>query len=162
VAAIFDRVEERTAFETAGFDQLGAVMKWAATNVTGLLTVIRPHPAEQPEPWREAFAGMPNVLIVERSDPVAWIAGAELLVVSDCTTGLEAALMNRPCLNISPAGQENWSDKLLMKQVNFTVASAQDAIGPLVEFLTNRSGPIARHRSGGVAFPRTVLCAPPG
>jgi surface carbohydrate biosynthesis protein len=87
--------------------------------------VVRPHPSENAETWRTAYAGKPGITIVAGSDPIAWAKHAELLIHSDSTTGLEAAILGVRCLNIAPG--ESWSDRFVMRRVNPTVASAKDA-----------------------------------
>lgn len=131
-------------YEVARREHLVALIKWVVDNVQSHRIVIRPHPGEKVEPWQELFRGNPNVVIVGRSDPVEWIAGADVSIHSDSTTGFEAALMNKPCLNISPAGFEHRADERMMRQVNFTVSHAGDAIDPLMEYLTTQGGPLAR------------------
>jgi surface carbohydrate biosynthesis protein len=140
-------------YEVARREHLVALIKWVVDNVQSHRIVIRPHPGEKVEPWQKLFRDHPNVVIVGRSDPVEWIAAAAVSIHSDSTTGLEAAIMKKPCLNISPAGFEHRADERLMRQINYTVAHAQDAIDPLMEYLTTKRGPLAQ-ASGAIKFER--------
>lgn len=140
-------------YEVARREHLVALIKWVVDNVQSHRIVIRPHPGERLGPWQEAFRDHPNVVIVGRSDPVEWIAAAAVTIHSDSTTGLEAAILKKPCLNISPAGFEHRADERLMRQINYTVPHAQDAIAPLMEYLTTKRGPLTQ-ASGAMKFER--------
>lgn len=56
--------------------------------------IIRPHPSEHHDTWREISAGLPNVHVLYIGTAVGWIAGARVLVHNGCTTGLEGVIMD--------------------------------------------------------------------
>ncbi len=55
--------------------------------------VIRPHPVENVETWKEALAGCPNVEIIREGAILPWTHAARVFVHSNSTTGLEARLL---------------------------------------------------------------------
>ncbi len=66
--------------------------------------VIRPHPSERFEPWVERYAGCDRFHIMRAGNNLAWIMAAELVLHTSCTTGSEAALMERPVISLVPEG----------------------------------------------------------
>ena len=56
--------------------------------------VIRPHPSEAKEAWRD-MEEMANVHVVKDSRLIPWLAAARLMVHAGCTTAVEFALMGR-------------------------------------------------------------------
>ncbi len=59
----------------------------------GHTIVIRPHPSENPEAWREEMRGIENIFIIRNGNVIPWIMSAEVLIHSGCTTALEAVLL---------------------------------------------------------------------
>ena len=57
--------------------------------------IIRPHPSESHDPWRQLAAELPNVSVVYEGNVAEWLLAAELLIHNNCTTGVEAYLLGR-------------------------------------------------------------------
>ena len=57
--------------------------------------IIRPHPVERVETWKEATEGLPNVRIIREGPVLDWTLAAEALIHNNSTTGLEARLLGR-------------------------------------------------------------------
>ncbi|NOT09702.1 MAG: hypothetical protein HOP28_16030 [Gemmatimonadales bacterium] len=68
--------------------------------------ILRPHPSEGLLFYRQAFAQFSNIEVVREGNVLHWIRGAELVVHSNCTTGIEAVLARRPVVNFLPAGRD--------------------------------------------------------
>jgi surface carbohydrate biosynthesis protein len=64
--------------------------------------VLRPHPSEDHDMYRRAFAGITNVHVHHRGPVSPWLKACAVLVHNVCTTGVEAALMGRPVLAYCP------------------------------------------------------------
>lgn len=64
--------------------------------------VIRPHPAENPEPWHKAVESLPNVHVLYEGTANALVLGAAALVHSGCTTAVEAAILGVPVIEYAP------------------------------------------------------------
>ena len=58
--------------------------------------------------------------------------------------------MGTPCLNLSPA--DAWANRLVLREANFSLPTAEDAKGVIRQFLKNGVGPIAEKR-GNDMFP---------
>jgi hypothetical protein len=128
-------LEMRLGFERATFEDMKALIAWA-TDTLPLQTVVRPHPAENPRTWIESVSEKVKVVVGE--NPLPWIAGAELLVHANSTSGLEAAMLRRPCLNLSPAAFDGWTSQFLMGQTNATVRSKTEGAAAIERFFAKK------------------------
>jgi surface carbohydrate biosynthesis protein len=131
------------AWETQNNKAMVALLQWALNHTQGLNYVIRPHPAERPLYWEQMLAGIPRAHVIPRSDPHPWIIGAELVVHTGCTTGLEAVLLDKPALNLLPENHPN--ARQIITEVNPTFRTWEKAAEAMAAFLNTRSGPIAAH-----------------
>lgn len=122
---------DRVAWEARRRAAFMPVLTWLLENFAGDI-VIRPHPAEKADLWQGLAAQTSNVRVVVGESPGPWLAGASLVIHTDSTTGLEAAVMGRPVLNIST--EPDWGAKFVMRFINTTVTSAEAAIAALAGF----------------------------
>jgi len=60
--------------------------------------VVRPCPAEAIEPWQRLFADKPRGLVSREGNVVEWIRAAEATIQFNCTTGIEAFLLDQPSI----------------------------------------------------------------
>lgn len=63
--------------------------------------VIRPHPSENMQYYRNVFRHIENVHVEYEGSAIEWIIASKLLIQSGCTTGLEAVLLNKKVINLS-------------------------------------------------------------
>ena len=68
--------------------------------------IIRPHPSESFDTWRQAATGYDNVEIIHQGHVHAWLHACELMIHSGCTTGMEGYLLNRPVVGYQPVVSE--------------------------------------------------------
>jgi surface carbohydrate biosynthesis protein len=64
--------------------------------------VLRPHPGENQDAWREIVKGNPNVEINSEGSVVPWILASKALVHNGCTTGLEAYVLGETAIAYQP------------------------------------------------------------
>lgn len=88
--------------------------------------VLRPHPSERAEIWVEQMAALPGVDIQITGDHLAWIDKADILVHSGCSTGLEAYLLGRAAISLTP-GDRWWKTPALSNIVNPVVETVEAA-----------------------------------
>jgi len=69
---------------------------------TAFSVVVRPHPEENIETYREAFAGVPGVHVVYEGAPIDWLLASEHVIHNHSTTGLEAAMLGKVPISYSP------------------------------------------------------------
>jgi surface carbohydrate biosynthesis protein len=67
--------------------------------------VIRPHPSEDSEFYRQVFGYYSNVKIIREGDIRPWIKACEAMIHTGCTTGIEGVLANKKVINYIPANQ---------------------------------------------------------
>ena len=70
----------------------------------GCHLVIRPHPAEDPQPWRALAERAPNVRVATEGGVAPWLFAARALVHCDCTTAVEARVAGLPTIAHVPEG----------------------------------------------------------
>ncbi len=134
------------AWERENYEAMVALLRWLLPRIQGVSLVIRPHPIERPDHWETLVAQIAparasKIAVIPRSNPHPWLMGAELVIHTGCTTGLEAALMDRPTLNLLPADHPTAAG--LVNEVNPTFRTVEGAARALKQFLATRSGPLA-------------------
>lgn len=71
--------------------------------------VVRPHPGENHDKYVEEFTHHDNVVVNHSGDVRAWIHAASVVIHYNCTTGIEAALMNTPVVAYDPIKNPNYT-----------------------------------------------------
>ena len=117
--------------EKAGVECMVPVIRWLLPQCR---VVIRPHPTEKAQAWRDAF---PEAEVVEGSDLLPWIRGALVVVHANSTTGLEAALIGVPSINLDPI--ESWGARFTVRNYNHTVKTATEAIEAVAAYLQGKT-----------------------
>lgn len=69
------------------------ITKWTQEKI-----IIRPHPSENIETWRQLTEGMSNVFIESDGDMTPWILAAKCVVQNGCTSALEAVSAGVPTI----------------------------------------------------------------
>ncbi len=64
--------------------------------------IVRPHPSESSQFWRDALAGISGVEVHDEGTATPWILASSCLVHHGCTTGIEAELMGQPHVMYAP------------------------------------------------------------
>jgi len=84
------------------FERFLAAMPELARAIAPRRLVIRPHPSENAEPWRQAVAGLDNAVVLHEGAVVPWLIAARVLVHNGCTSAVEAAAVGTPALAYRP------------------------------------------------------------
>lgn len=134
--------EAELDWERSNMTELEKVLEWMPKGLPGVTAVIRPHPAEDSRYWKTKYGEEPHVIVVEGTPPIPWTLGAEALVHTSCSTGMEAALMDVPALSITPKPDAALHGYLLANEVNASVRSWQEATEALSALLNTSSGPL--------------------
>lgn len=74
--------------------------------------IVRPHPSESAEVWRQALADAPNAEVVYEGNVAAWLMAAAALVHNGCTTAVESFLLDRPAVAYRPVVAEAFDHPL--------------------------------------------------
>ncbi len=139
--ATVDLFNANIRWEDQNRQELLKFLDWAIPNIQGFKIVIRPHPGEQLEFWQNLFGHFPNVKIVPKSPHMPWIMAADLIVHTSCTTGLEAALLDKPVVTISPT--EDPTGPRVTSSVNPCFQGWKPAANATHAFLMGGTGPLA-------------------
>ncbi|MBX7200355.1 MAG: hypothetical protein K1X51_13400 [Rhodospirillaceae bacterium] len=131
-------------WEKRNFDELLALLDWTVQEVTSHRIVIRPHPGELAEFWEDRYGKHPRVTVVPRSNPHPWIMASDLVIHTGCTTGLEAALMDKPSINLMPS--DHPTIDRIVNWANPTFKTAIEAASALKNFLDNGQGPVSENK----------------
>jgi len=122
---------------------LGAV-RHVAARLPHVNLVVRPHPQEQPEPYFEALAGLPNVTISLPKEPVdAWLLAARGLIQHSCTTAIEANALGVPVLAYTEVDSPRF-DPALPNTVAHHGRTPDEATAWVADVLAGRRGAAAR------------------
>jgi surface carbohydrate biosynthesis protein len=95
------------------------------------LLIIRPHPAEKHDYWKELEKRFSNIKVIYEGDVRPWLLGAEIVVHSSCTTGLEAVLLESPKVITFLPNCENVYTKHISNSLSwkcFTINEVKDEI----------------------------------
>jgi len=72
--------------------------------------VVRPHPTENHQVYRDIAAGCRRVKVCNDGNVVPWLMAARALVHNGCTTAVEAYVMNVPAISYRPVVNEIYDD----------------------------------------------------
>jgi surface carbohydrate biosynthesis protein len=114
------------------------LVKRIASEFPDFRVVLRPHPSENLDFYRSAFAPVANVAVVRDGSALDWIRSAALLVHSNCTTGIEGVLAGRPVMNFLPGGPERAAfDIEVASEAGVAVGTIDEAVQKARELLAD-------------------------
>lgn len=117
---------------------LEAIPKLAAIN-PAINVVIRPHPSENMDIYRQFAANFPNVHVDARFSVHPWIIKAEALVHHYCTTSIEALAAGTPRFALRPL-RDSLSEKEIPFGCSIECAAVDDLIPRISECLAAGKG----------------------
>jgi len=98
--------------------------------------LIRPHPSENHEIWKQAGKGCSNVQVHFEGHVTPWLLASDAIIHNSCTTGLEGYLLNRPVFSFQPITSESF-DKKLPNSLSQRATSCEELIGLLRNTLSS-------------------------
>ena len=102
--------------------------------------IVRPHPSENLTFYEQAFSLFGNVMVTKDDSVLPWIRSADLVIHSNCTTGIESVLAGRPVLNFLPASATRAEfDVEVAREAGYTAISIEDALQKSEELLSGRA-----------------------
>ncbi len=121
------------------FADFVVLTKELALNFPDRTVLLRPHPSESLVFYQQAFASFSNVAVTRDDSVLPWIRAAELVVHSNCTTGIEAVLAGRPVLNLLPECEGRTElDVEVAREAGHVVGSVGEAVACAGEILAGR------------------------
>jgi hypothetical protein len=101
---------------------------------SGYRIIIRPHPSENHDTWREKLSHVPNVDVTHDGGVIPWVLASSVLIHNGCTTGIEAFLLDKPSIAYRPCVSEIY-DQYLPNSVNYQADDEDTLISALHRLL---------------------------
>lgn len=97
--------------------------------------IVRPHPSEDRDFWRESIAGIDGAEVHDTGLAAPWILASSCLVHHGCTTGIEAELMGKPHVMYAPHPDDHHDTPLMadFAPIVHDLDRLESAIGKLLE-----------------------------
>ncbi len=106
--------EKKGLYQEQAIGEFVRLVKQLSKNDPHRKVVLRPHPAENKDFYRQHFRDCPNVFVVSHGSVREWIATARAVIHHDCTTSIEALLMGKQVIQYRPVFDEKFIDPLLV------------------------------------------------
>jgi surface carbohydrate biosynthesis protein len=90
------------------FEQFKEDLKKLSNSLNQINFILRPHPSENFNSWKQLFSDFTNVKVVHKGNVVPWIMASELVIHNSCTTGIESVLLNKPTISYMPIQSEEF------------------------------------------------------
>jgi surface carbohydrate biosynthesis protein len=107
--------------------------------------VVRPHPSENDEPWVRAAKSLSNVEAIYGGNVHEWIMAADAVIQNNCTTGIEAFLLDKPSISYRPF-KDDGVELELPEKVSFAAETESDVVAVLHAILAGRIDASAKNR----------------
>lgn len=101
--------------------------------------IIRPHPSENQETWKEQTKELDNVKIIHEGNAISWILASEVMIHNSCTTGVEAFVLEAPVICYCPVTSEIF-DSVLPNSISRKAHSEDELADLLKKALADPSG----------------------
>lgn len=130
--------------DTHDFADFAVMLKELAKRHPKRIIILRPHPSESLEFYKQAFSAFPNVRVTREGGVLEWIRSAEVVVHSNCTTGVEAVLAGKPVVNFLPSGDDrDETDVEVAREAGTGVRSVAEAIETVDAMLNGTAAPVS-------------------
>jgi surface carbohydrate biosynthesis protein len=96
--------------------------------------ILRPHPSESKEFWRDMTRGLPNVMVVHEGNIIPWLLAARVMIHNGCTTGIESFLLKTPAIAYCPVISEKF-DNYLPNTLSYIVSNTRELKEQIYEIL---------------------------
>jgi surface carbohydrate biosynthesis protein len=118
------------------FDSFIPMIRSLRQNFPNYRVIVRPHPGENHETWRQLFVGDDGIEVTHEGGVIPWVIASSVLIHNGCTTGIEAALLDHPAIAYRPV-LSNTYDQYLPNSVNYCADSESELLKSL-DLLLNK------------------------
>jgi len=129
------------AHQQAIYDHFRELMPKLASWFPGQRVVLRPHPSENHEVWRQVLAGCPQIEVVHEGNVVPWLLAAKVLLHNGCTTAVEATVLDTPAVSFMPVTSEVY-DYHLPNGLSHQAHTPEAVHERLAAIMSGREGPL--------------------
>ena len=130
-ASRFDHLDRIMEFDDQKFESMIEAIR-SLRNVTSLPIVLRPHPEENADRYRNCLSEIEDVHVLFEGSAVEWIVACEIMIHPDCTTAIEARMLGKQPVSFLPQNSPEDLVTRLPLQAS-TVFSTTDAFVDHVE-----------------------------
>ena len=81
-------------------------------SMPGHAIVVRPHPSEDLDTWRQATASFANVRVARDGNATPWLMAADAVIHNSCTTGVETFVVGSPVISYRPITSDRFDAEL--------------------------------------------------
>lgn len=122
------------------FSRMQALVPYLAERFPAVNIVVRPHPAENHEPWHAAASGHDNVHVVHKGNVIPWVLASSALVHNGCTTAVEAFVLRKPAVTYRPVIDERFEINL-PNNLSYPTRNDDELCAALSQILDGKLGP---------------------
>lgn len=137
-----DHWNDFMAFEKSNLAAMRPLIQRLCNEFPEHMIIVRPHPAERVDFYQNAIAGLANARVVFEGPVAPWLEACELLIHTDCTTGVEAFALGKPiiCYETIESPLHGW---LLSGRLSVRATSEDDVIAAAEKLLAGKpAGPL--------------------
>lgn len=96
------KMQDLISYQGALFAKFVELTETLSRQFPAYTIVVRPHPSERLDPWRSKAATLPNVKVIQEGNVAEWLLASEICIHTNCTTGVEAYLLDKPAISYRP------------------------------------------------------------
>lgn len=108
---IADYILERKDYYNMLFNKYVEMLLEVAPLYPNITFIIRPHPSEDIDTWRN-HVNLPNVTVIREGNVIGWIKNSIAVIHTGCTTGIEAWAIQKPVIQYNPCENPNQESPL--------------------------------------------------
>ena len=114
-----------------------AAIRRVALDDPSRVVVVRPHPTELEQDWRDLIGPLPNVLVTREGPIGRWIRAALAVVHVGDTTGFEVAVAGKPLISLEPTRGVAVALDHVTERLGRCAASAEEVVDQLRDALAS-------------------------
>jgi surface carbohydrate biosynthesis protein len=96
------KMQDLISYQGALFAEFIELTETLSRQFPAYTIVVRPHPSERLDSWRSKAAMLPNVKVIQEGNVAEWLLASEICIHTNCTTGVEAFLLDKPAISYRP------------------------------------------------------------
>ena len=109
------------------FDKFVEMVRRLSRDTPEYLVILRPHPSENHDRWREETKDLSNVRVIHQGNAANWLMASELLVHNCCTTSVEGYILGTPAVSYRPFDSDRY-EPAITKAVSLTAFTEDEVV----------------------------------
>ena len=105
---------------------------------SGQKVVVRPHPSENINVWKNKTKNYSNnIKIIRSGNIIPWLMASKLVIHNGCTTAIEGTLLDKTVISYRPNKNQN-VETYLPNAVGISIESKEDVVDFIKKFNFNK------------------------